>query len=84
MNKSAYPIFVSLVALVLISPAIGVSYNVVEDESRLFSTSNLDFARVTPPYAVMLEYDVGNSQDETITRNKEITIDFIIRNEGSN
>ncbi|MFL2941782.1 MAG: hypothetical protein ACJZ2N_03165 [Candidatus Poseidoniales archaeon] len=84
MNKSAYPIFVSLVALVLLSPTIGVSYSVVESESRLFSNTSLDSARDDPPYAVMLEYDVGDTGEATLTRNEEITIDFIIRNEGSN
>ena len=84
MNKSAYPILVSLVALVLLSPTIGVSYNVVESESRLFSNTGLDSARDNPPYAVMLEYDMGDSGEETITRNEEVTIDFVITNNGPN
>ena len=84
MNKSAYPILVSLVALVLLSPTIGVSYNVVESESGLFSNTGLDSARDNPPYSVMLEYDMGDSGEETITRNEEVTIDFVITNNGEN
>ena len=84
MNKSAYPILVSLVALVFLSPTIGVSYNVVESESELFSSTGLDLARDAPPYSVMLEYDMGDSGEDTITRNEEIAIDFVITNNGEN
>ncbi len=44
MNKSAYPILVSLVALVLLSPTIGISNSVVESESELFLNTGLDLA----------------------------------------
>ena len=59
MNKSAYPILVSLVALVLLSPTIGISNSVVESESELFLNTGLDLARDGPPYSVMLEYDLS-------------------------
>ncbi|MBA60631.1 MAG: hypothetical protein CMB30_02920 [Euryarchaeota archaeon] len=84
MNKSAYPLLVSLVALVLLSPTIGISYSVVESESELFSNTGLDLARDDPPYSVMLEYDMGDSGEDTLTRNEEITVDYIITNDGEN
>ena len=82
MNKSAYPLLVSLVALVLLSPTIGISYSVVESESELFSNTGLDLARDNPPYSVMLEYDMGDSGEDTLTRNEEITVDYVITNNG--
>jgi len=83
MNKSAYPILVSLIALVLLSPTIGINHSFTENKSELLSNGNIDLAR-GEPYEVLLEYMSGETGEDTVTRNEEITIDFSISNTGDN
>ncbi len=84
MNRSGYPILVSLVALVLLSPVVGLSHTIIESKSALLSNTNVDSPRAA--YGVMLEYDPGTSTpgEATLTRNEEITIDYVISNTGDN
>ena len=82
MNKSVYPILVSLLAFILVSPTIGLSHSVIESDSGLLPGNEVDQSRSS--YDVLIEYDPNESTpgEDTLTRNEQITINFVVSNMG--
>ena len=82
MAQGAYSVLVSLIALLLLSPIIGVNQNVVEDYSELLA-SNYDGGSRDGDYGVSLEFGENNEGLSYVTRNEEIQKEFVVTNEGS-
>ena len=81
MSKSASSFLVTLLALILVSPVVGMSNNIIEQNSQLLQTSNQDYSR--GDYEVSLEFAEGNTGFEEVTRNQALTAEFTVSNTGT-
>ena len=82
MAQGAYSVLVSLIALLLLSPIVGVNQNVVENHSELLA-SNYDAGSRDGDYGVSLEFGNNNEGISYVTRNEEIQKEFVVTNEGT-
>ncbi|MEC9332948.1 MAG: hypothetical protein VYA07_02730, partial [Candidatus Thermoplasmatota archaeon] len=82
MAQGAYSVLVSLIALLLFSPIVGVNQNIVENHSELLS-SNYDNGSRDGDYDVSLEFGNDNEGISYVTRNEEIQKEFVVTNEGT-
>jgi len=82
MAQGAYSVLVSLIALLLFSPIVGVNQNIVENHSELLA-SNYDDGSRDGDYDVSLEFAEGNEGISYVTRNEEIQKEFVVINEGT-
>ena len=82
MAQGAYSVLVSLIALLLFSPIVGVNQNIVENHSELLS-SNYDPGSRDGDYDVSLEFGNDNEGISYVTRNEEIQKEFVVTNEGT-
>jgi hypothetical protein len=82
MAQGAYSVLVSLIALLLFSPIVGVNQNIVENHSE-FLASNYDDGSRDGDYDVSLEFAEGNEGISYVTRNEEIQKEFVVINEGT-
>ena len=81
MSKSVYSFLVTLLALLLISPIAGINYSSVEQNSALLSNVIDNSAR--GDYEVSIEFDNSNTGLLEVTRNEEISADFVVSNTGT-
>ena len=81
MSKGASSFIVTLLALLLVSPIVGVNNSGVEQNSKLLPDSNRDLAR--GDYEVSVEFAEGNTGFEEVTRNQELTAEFTVSNTGT-
>ena len=81
MSKSVYSFLVTLLALLLISPIAGVNYSSVEKNSSLLSNVNDNSAR--GDYEVSIEFDESNTGFSEVTRNEEMSAEFVVSNTGT-
>jgi hypothetical protein len=82
MAQGVYSVLVSLIALLLFSPIVGVNQNIVENHSELSVGNYGDFSR-DGDYDVSLEYGEGNEGLSSVTRNEEIQNNFRVTNDGT-
>ena len=81
MSKSASSFIVTLLALLLVSPIVGINHSSVEQTSELLSNSDIELAR--GDYEVSIEFAEGNTGFSEVTRNEELTAEFTISNTGT-
>jgi len=81
MSKGTSSFIVTLLALLLVSPIVGVNHSGVEQNSKLLPNSNIDLAR--GDYEVSVEFAEGNTGFEEVTRNQELTAEFTVSNTGT-
>ena len=81
MSNSASSFIVTLLALLLISPVVGINHSSVEQKSKLLPDSNRDLAR--GDYEVSVEFAEGNTGFAEVTRNEELTAEFTVSNTGT-
>ena len=81
MSKSASSFIVTLLALLLVSPIVGINHSSVEQNSELLSNSDIELAR--GDYEVSIEFAEGNTGFSEVTRNEELTAEFTISNTGT-
>ncbi|PBO81616.1 MAG: hypothetical protein COC13_01520, partial [Methanobacteriota archaeon] len=82
MAQGAYSVLVSLIALLLFSPIVGVNQNIVGNHSELLA-SNYDDGSRDGDYDVLLEFAEGNEGNSEVTRNEEVQKEFVVTNEGT-
>jgi len=82
MTKGAHSVLVSLVALLLVSPIVGINQNIANDNSDLLFTDNVGGSR-DGDYEVSIEFAEGNEGLFSVTRNEAIQGEFVVTNEGT-
>ena len=82
MAQGAYSVLVSLIALLLFSPIVGVNQNIVENHSELL-VGNYDDGSRDGDYDVSLEFGNNNEGLSYVTRNEEVQKEFVVTNEGT-
>ena len=81
MMKAVNSLFVSFIALILVSPIAGVTSTVVFSDSQFSSNEILDFSRSS--YDVDIDFTDENTGYESLTRNELITFAFVVSNLGT-
>ena len=71
MAQGAYSVLVSLIALLLFSPIVGVNQNIVENHSE-FLASNYDNGSRYGDYDVSLEFAAVSYTHLTLPTNREV------------
>ena len=82
MAQGAYSVLVSLIALLLFSPIVGVNQNIVENHSELL-VGNYDDGSRDGDYDVSLDFAIDNEGNSEVTRNEEVQKEFVVTNEGT-